>query len=235
MEDLPINNGSGQSFGFTVYRKTVEIEANSQLKIRGHIRDFAQILINGQLQTPPTLSKSDLQNFGSWVSRDATFHLNSWRPLKNIGDGVRTNAIMDIIVENMGRVNFGRPHDFYQLKGLWEGPVSIDGNILSNWTIVPLEFKGAWVRGLQNWKPFTAANAQGPVAVRATFVVDNPADTFLDMSAWGKGVVFINGFNLGRYWTPVGPQVTLYLPAPLLNVGVNTVFKFTRKFFNLKL
>ena len=51
MEDLPINNGSGQSFGFTVYRKTVEIEANSQLKIRGHIRDFAQILINGQLQT----------------------------------------------------------------------------------------------------------------------------------------------------------------------------------------
>ena len=162
--------------------------------------------------------------------RDGTFTLNSWKHPKGVPNGGRVAATMDFVVENLGRVNYGEPHDFNQKKGLWEGPVSIDGSILSNWTIVPLEFKGAWVRGLQNWKPFTAANAQGPVAVRATFVVDTPADTFLDMSAWGKGVVFINGFNLGRYWTPVGPQVTLYLPAPLLNVGVNTVFKFTTKF-----
>lgn len=69
MEDLPINNGNGQSYGFTVYRKTVNLEASSTLKVRNHIRDLAQVLINGQLQTPPITSTDDLNNFGSWVTR----------------------------------------------------------------------------------------------------------------------------------------------------------------------
>ena len=69
MEDLPINNDSGQSYGFTVYRKTVNIEANSQLRVRGHIRDFAQVLINGQNQIPPALSQGDFDKFGAWVPR----------------------------------------------------------------------------------------------------------------------------------------------------------------------
>lgn len=50
-----------------------------------------------------------------------------------------------------------------------------------------------------------------------------PTDTFLDMSGWGKGVVFLNGFNLGRYWS-VGPTLSLYVPAPLLVDGDNEVF-----------
>lgn len=133
---------------------------------------------------------------------------------------------MDIVVENMGRVNFGEPHDFIQKKGLWEGGVNLDGTPLSNWKIIPLEFKGDWIRNLKNWTPFSkrSADQPGPLLVRATWNVKEPiADTFIDMSFWGKGVVFINGFNLGRYWSEMGPQKTLYLPAPLLKIGENTV------------
>jgi len=54
--------------------------------------------------------------------------------------------------------------------------------------------------------------------------VGEPEDTFLDMRGWHKGVVFINGFNIGRYWK-VGPQRTLYIPAPILKTGKNTVSK----------
>ena len=155
--------------------------------------------------------------------RDTTFALSSWKELKDVAPGSKALAILDIVVENLGRVNYGEPHNFFQKKGLWEGPVSLDGVDLTDWTIIPLEFKGSWVRSLQNWRPFTSAQAPGPLLVRGSFLVNTVADTFVDMSGWGKGVVFVNGFNLGRYWSTVGPQKTLYLPAPLLKVGFNTV------------
>ena len=70
MEDLPINSLNGQSYGFTVYRKIVKLQAESVIKVRNHIRDFAQILVNGKLQTPPILNLEDLANkFGSWYHR----------------------------------------------------------------------------------------------------------------------------------------------------------------------
>ena len=50
-----------------------------------------------------------------------------------------------------------------------------------------------------------------------------PADTFLDMSGWGKGLVWVNGFNLGWYWPLLGPQLTMYVPGPLLKVSGNSV------------
>lgn len=64
---------------------------------------------------------------------------------------------------------------------------------------------------------------QGPVLVQSTFeIVDILADTFIDMSAWHKGIVFVNGFNIGRYFR-AGPQQTLFIPGPLLKKGENTV------------
>ncbi len=161
------------------------------------------------------------------VNRDASFLFGCWKPLVSED----AHAVLDIVVENMGRVNYGKPHDFVQKKGLWEGPVFLDGDRLSNWQIIPLEFKSDWVKSLKNWKPYKEKSAgPGPVLVRATLNVKEPiADTFIDMSSWGKGVVFINGFNLGRFWSQMGPQKTLYLPAPLLRVGENTVAKILRE------
>ena len=69
-----------------------------------------------------------------------------------------------------------------------------------------------------------------PAYYRFTLNVDaeNLQDTFLNMEDWTKGVVWVNGVNLGRYWN-IGPQVTLYLPAPFLHAGDNEIIVFEEK------
>jgi len=64
-----------------------------------------------------------------------------------------------------------------------------------------------------------------PVLYEATVNIEKPADTFLDMTNWGKGIVFVNGHNLGRYWK-VGPQQTLYVPGCWLKAGANNFVVF---------
>ena len=64
-----------------------------------------------------------------------------------------------------------------------------------------------------------------PAFYRFEFEVDEQCDTFLDTDGFGKGVAFVNGFNLGRFWE-IGPQKRLYIPAPLLNKGKNNIIIF---------
>lgn len=66
--------------------------------------------------------------------------------------------------------------------------------------------------------------------IRFKLDVEQAADTFLDMQGWGKGIVFINGFNIGRYST-IGPLRTLFAPAPLFKSGTNEV---SNKMLNLE-
>jgi beta-galactosidase len=66
-----------------------------------------------------------------------------------------------------------------------------------------------------------AKNA-GPAFWRATVKIDHPGDTFLDMRPWGKGFVWVNGHNMGRYWN-IGPQQTMYVPGPWLKAGENEI------------
>ena len=54
------------------------------------------------------------------------------------------------------------------------------------------------------------------------FILEQTGDTYFDMSKWGKGCVWINGHNLGRYWE-IGPQQTVYVPAEWLKKGKNEV------------
>ncbi len=63
--------------------------------------------------------------------------------------------------------------------------------------------------------------ASGPSLYRGAFHLDSVGDTFLDLRGWGKGLVWINGHNLGRYWS-IGPQQSLFVPAPWLKQGANT-------------
>ncbi|KAF4531684.1 hypothetical protein B566_EDAN016674 [Ephemera danica] len=66
----------------------------------------------------------------------------------------------------------------------------------------------------------------GPVMLRANFdVPSTPADTFLDMGAWSKGFIYVNGFPLGRHFY-LGPQITSFIPAPFLVQGNNQIVVF---------
>lgn len=69
-----------------------------------------------------------------------------------------------------------------------------------------------------------AFNNMGPIFYRAIFhIKEPPFDTYLDTSRWGKGVAYINGYNIGRYWPKIGPQRTLYVPGVILKLGANEI------------
>ncbi len=126
-------------------------------------------------------------------------------------------ARLDLLVENMGRVNFGP--DLLDRKGILGG-VTFADQYLFGWEAfpLPLDDLSALV-----FHPLPAASY--PAFFRAYFEVYEPADTFLALPGWTKGVVWLNGFNLGRYWDR-GPQKTLYVPAPLLKRGRNELIVF---------
>ncbi|XP_023077438.1 beta-galactosidase-1-like protein isoform X2 [Piliocolobus tephrosceles] len=128
----------------------------------------------------------------------------------------KVGSKLDILVENMGRLSFGsNSSDF---KGLLEPPI-LGQTILTQWMMFPLKIDNLvkWWFPLQlpKW-PYPQAPS-GPTFYSKTFpILGSVGDTFLHLPGWTKGQVWINGFNLGRYWTKQGPQQTLYVPRFLL-------------------
>lgn len=125
---------------------------------------------------------------------------------------------LDILVENMGRVNFG-PEMEQQRKGI-DRCVTINGHQHYYWKQYSLPMED--LSGLD----FSLPPAEGtPGFYEFNFDVGEIGDTFLDFAGWGKGCVLVNGFNIGRFWE-IGPQRRLYIPGPLLKKGENTILIF---------
>lgn len=126
---------------------------------------------------------------------------------------------LSLLVENQGRLNFG--NEIHDLKGISD--VTISGNPLTGWNMTGYTFSDvSSLRNLMTIQIESGILNNGPVFLRGRFTIDDqPLDTFLDTAGWGKGVAFVNGHNLGRYWPVVGPQITLYVPAPYLRTGEN--------------
>lgn len=124
---------------------------------------------------------------------------------------------LQILVENTGRVNFG--HQFPQERAGIAGRVTLNGEELHGWSYdsLPMDRVDAL--------PFQKQACEGQCFARGILNVDKPTDTFLDMRGFGKGMVFVNGRALGRFWH-IGPQQTLYLPAPWLHTGANSIVVF---------
>lgn len=129
----------------------------------------------------------------------------------------KQGAVVDLLVENCGRVNFGKQLN-YQRKGICGG-VIVNSHLHFGYEIYPLEFTAEQLKRLD----FEVGYVDGtPSVSKFSFKAEKACDTFVDMSGFGKGCVFVNGFNLGRYWS-IGPQKRLYLPAPLLKIGDNEI------------
>ncbi|HEY1161025.1 MAG TPA: beta-galactosidase family protein [Terracidiphilus sp.] len=128
-----------------------------------------------------------------------------------------SNTRLDILVENTGRVNFG-PQFPHERAGITHG-VTLADNPLTGWQIYPLP--------MQNVTSIAYKSSQcaGACFYQATFQVEELADTFVDTRSLDKGEVFVNGQPLGRFWK-IGPQGTLYLPAPWLKRGQNEIVVF---------
>ncbi len=132
---------------------------------------------------------------------------------------------VDILVEDLGRVNYG-PR-IGEPKGLI-GPSTLDGEPLEDWTVRPLDLDRipALTGKLRHSDLITGDTVAGPLFAYATFdAADADQDLFLNTTGWTKGVAWVNGFCLGRYWAR-GPQRTLYVPAPVLRPDGNEIVVF---------
>lgn len=208
MEKLPINGNSGQGYGYLLYRTHTQ-KKPTQLKFEKPPHDRAQVFLNGH---PVGV-----------VTRK---HDTSETVLEMEG-GVDGENTIEILVENQGRVNYGLDIKI-ERKGIL-GDVFVNGIKQEKWEMFPLEFKKSLIEAVSQsvkWYEMPS-HEKRPALYRASLDISKgpPGDTFMDMSDWNKGVIFVNGFNLGRYWN-IGPQFTYYLPGPLLKVGKNEIIIF---------
>jgi len=191
-----------QPYGYVLYERSFNQPISGKLEING-LRDYAVVYVNGK-------QAGELNRYFKNYSMDID---------------IPFNAKLSILVENMGRINYGSKI-IYNTKGIIS-PVMINGiEIDGDWEMTQLPMNQTpEMKFLDN----TPANAQTlskkPVVYEGKFQLKETGDTFLDMSGWGKGIVFINGINIGRYWH-VGPQQTLYIPGVWLNKGENTITIF---------
>uniref|UniRef100_A0A3B4G4V6 Beta-galactosidase-1-like protein 2 n=1 Tax=Pundamilia nyererei TaxID=303518 RepID=A0A3B4G4V6_9CICH len=201
MENLPVNNNNGQSYGYTLYETT--ITSGGALKSQNNVRDRALVFVDkhfvGVLDyTVQELAVPD-------------------------GKGKRT---LGLLVENCGRVNYGKTLD-EQRKGL-VGDILLNEHTLRDFNIHSLDMKPAFVNRLESaghWMSMRHQPSFPGFFHSRLYVNGSPQDTFIKLPGWSKGVVFINGKNLGRYWS-TGPQQTLYVPGPWLHRGDNQVIVF---------
>jgi beta-galactosidase len=185
----------GQSYGYILYRTRLNGPVNGDLVIN-EVRDFAMVYLNGKLAG--TLDRRLNQK---------QLHLGSDSP----------NNDLDILVENTGRINFNKALRT-ERKGITKD-VTLGGKVLAGWEIYPLP-----MRDLSKLK-FGRQILDSPAFYRGTFELASTGDTFLDLGNWSKGTVWVNGYQLGRFWN-IGPQQTLYVPGPWLKKGKNEIVVF---------
>jgi beta-galactosidase len=184
----------GQNDGFILYRTHISGPRASDALVIDETHDRAHVFVDGVL-----LGTQDRND----VDKEAM--------KLEIPDG---GIVLDILVENMGRINFG-PY-LLDRKGITKA-VRFGFQHLHGWEIycLPMDDLSAVEYG-----PLDTAGE--PAFYRAHVDIDDPADTYLSLPGWTRGCCFVNGFNLGRYRNEK-PHRNLYVPAPLLRTGRNEI------------
>jgi hypothetical protein len=192
----------GQSSGLILYRTKLIGHKSGSLTIT-EPHDFALVFLNGRL------IDTVYRDGGHWT-------------VKLPETGVK-EPVLDILVEAMGHINFAQ----YMIdrKGITDR-VTLDGMTLMNWETynLPLDkgMKGAFETDGARVGDWELQDERPGVFFLGLLHLDSVADTYIDMSQFLKGIVWVNGHNLGRYWN-VGPQQRLYCPASWLKKGKNEV------------
>ena len=189
----------GQNQGLMLYRTTLVGHKSGKLKIT-EPHDYALVFLNNK--------------FIDTVYRDG----GNWT-VDLPKTGVE-NPQLDILVEGMGHINFAQ--FMIDRKGITDR-VTLNGMTLMNWEIFSLPMDARYVK--------QAATADRGMSDRpcrffkGSFSLNETGDTYFDLSAYSKGMVYINGHNLGRYWN-IGPQQRLYCPEEWLKKGENEIIVF---------
>lgn len=186
-----------------------------------------------EINTPSTLAMKDAHDYamvyvdGRYIGRTDRVRNETTVSLPPVSRGSR----LDIVVEGMGRINFGRAiKDFKGLTGEVTLMANVDGDDvtwkLNDWTMrtLPDSYN-------HTLRAFTRCNDGASMGLkldsragyyRGFFNLKKTGDTFINMETWGKGLVYINGHAIGRFWS-IGPQQTLYVPGCWLKKGRNEI------------
>ena len=189
----------GQNYGYILYRT--------------HIRDnetVKEIRLEG--------ASDRVQAYHNSEYIHTFFAENIWEKIE-ITERSSGGAV-DLLCENIGRENFGTGLENLR-KGI-SGGVKINDHRQFGYEIYPLPLDEKQIEAIE----FNGCYTEGtPSFCKFEFEADELCDTFLDTAGFSKGCAFINGFNLGRFWE-IGPQKRLYIPAPFLRKGNNTIVIF---------
>ncbi|GFS20800.1 LOW QUALITY PROTEIN: beta-galactosidase [Elysia marginata] len=195
MESYVFGDGAVQSYGYIVYRK--KLESGSRVK---------NISFTGRVRDLGNVLVNGKSRASiDWSVKDGTVSLQQ--------ESKNESAVLDIVVENLG--------------------LTIDGKVAQEWEVLALDFEDGYIMktlASANWVKVRCSDqgeTVGPALYRGVvrLTEETPADYFVRLEGWHKGVLFVNGFNLGRYWNK-GPTRTLYVPGPVLRKGDNQVVVF---------
>jgi beta-galactosidase len=188
----------GQYHGFILYHTKLVGHKSGELTIT-EPHDFALVLLNGKLVD------TIYRDGGKWTVK--------------LPRTDTTEPTLDILVENMGHINFAQ----YMIdrKGITDR-VTLNGMTLMNWDIYKLPMDEPFIESL---KATPENSFHDGIFYKGTFDLKEVADTYVDVSNCKKGLIWVNGHNLGRYWN-TGPQRRLYCPAGWLKKGENQVVIF---------
>lgn len=188
----------GQDYGFMLYHTTLIGHKSGKLQVT-ELHDYATVFLNGQY-----IGKIDRRLGESSIDL----------PKTDVKD-----PVLEILVEGMGRINFAQ--QLIDRKGITDR-VTLNGMTLMNWEVFGLPMTEQYVQQLKA----TGGSEERPGQfLKGTFKLSRTADTYIDVSGLKKGVIWVNGHNLGRYWE-IGPQKRLYCPAPWLKKGTNEIVVF---------
>ncbi|KVI05905.1 Beta-galactosidase 1-like protein [Cynara cardunculus var. scolymus] len=213
---------AGQMFGFLLYASEYVTEGNGSSLFIPKVHDRAQVFV-----TCISEDQREQPHYVGTIDRWSNKHVN----LPNAECASRSRLL--ILVENMGRVNYGQY--LFDSKGILS-TVYLDGKPLLKWRMLPIplnnlneaqkinpvfdraypNFDGVSTR--KSLKSSLGVHSKEPAFYSGSFVVKEVMDTYMSFNGWGKGVAFVNGFNIGRFW-----PVILELESPEVELVVNSV------------
>ncbi|CRG90106.1 hypothetical protein PISL3812_07147 [Talaromyces islandicus] len=200
--DTPVNMEQlNQWYGFTLYRYSVSDAVSGLLTPGVAAKDRIIVYVNGE-------RKGVI---------DSLYPAGSQQ---NVSLDLNPGDILDLLNENMGRVNFGGVIP-YQTKGVI-GDVKVGDTVLTGWDVYTLPLESGLDQPSGASTPSNISSIDSPIFYTATFDVPTPGDTFLELPGWTKGVIWVNGNNLGRFWT-IGPQQSYFLPGAWLEKTQNVI------------
>ena len=203
---VPVPEGMeyfGQNFGLIYYETTLKGKYNASPMYVKNVHDFAEVYFDGEKKT--SIDRTLYSVEGKTTLKDVIFKKKKGESSPFLMPALSGERKIGILVDTMGRVNYGNMLDRKGISDIYLGIQRLMNYDI--WTL-PLD-------NLDKLKYSSSVKKEEPVFLRGSFKTDSKADCFIHLDGFNRGCVYINGFNLGRFWK-VGPQKSLYIPGTLL-------------------